>query len=133
MKIRNYSTVKDYDLIQSWWQSIGDRVPTPEMLPEESSFILEYMEEPYLFVTVYLMKDVKCFALVEHLIKDPKKNLKNGHDLVMFMQEHLLTFGRENGVKELHCAMDSIKLIQRYEQMGWRKQNNYFKFLTLEV
>lgn len=120
----------DYELIRSWWIKANEFPPYQEMLPEESTFILEIDNQPKMCLTVYLT-NCKFFAYLENFIKDPE--FKNSKNEVNQLLEHAEKFAKDKGYKVLFCLAYKDKLKKRYEELGYKNTLNNLSSFVKEL
>ncbi len=115
--IRNY-TLADFETLKSWWVAADEPGPTIEMLPEDSTFILEVDGVPKMSISVYLT-NTNYLAYLECFIKNPEINYKNNYTQQII--DHAEQFARSKGVKILVCLSYREKLKQRYQEFGYHR------------
>lgn len=126
LKVRLYAE-EDHKEITRWNLTMGTIVPAKDLLTEDSTFILEWNEVPWICVTVYQMP-VKAFAWVEHLSSNP--SLLDGKEREMavgYLQEYLEGWARAKGYKALWCMAAHPKLAERFEALGYRETGSGIK------
>ena len=129
MYIRNY-TPKDFKMLSSWWADHNEPGPIPEMLPEESTFVLEDRGTPVMSVSVYLTNS--CIGYVENFIKCSGYDNK---DAAVILNNHIQDFAKSRGVK-IHISLSyREQLSKRYQELGYMNTlNNLSGFVKhLEV
>src|SRR5277367_2165146 len=98
IKIRPFKK-NEFEMILSCWNYAKEIPPTIEMLPEDSTFILEINNEPKMCVSVYLT-NTNYVAYVENFVKAPGlKNNKYSEKL----GEYIENFAKQKGYKLLMC------------------------------
>ena len=113
--IRNYRK-EEFEMINSWWKAAKEIGPLPDMLPEESTFILEMEKQPALCVTVYLTNS-KEIAYIENFIGNPElKGIRSY--MVPKLFDHICKFARERGYRRLVALASNEKLVSRYQEIG---------------
>ena len=117
MKIRNYS-LKDYFILFLWWQKTSEPVPTNEMLPEESTFVVELNEEPIMAVTLYLTNS-KEFCMVDNFIADPAANPDIRKEATRQLLKYIAEFAEKRGFKKLFCLSRTPGLSKYYKKIGF--------------
>ena len=119
--IRNYCA-QEYEEIFSWWFRRNEPGPEPDMLPEESTFIIEIDGRAAYCVTVYVL-NTKAVAWVDNFVRNPaivgpKALLR---EAVAALQSHLEHFARERGIRRLFCFSYQDALKKRYAEIGYRE------------
>lgn len=125
--IRNFKK-NDFETILSWWNEVKEIGPTIEMLPEESTFILEINNVPKMCVTVYLT-NTNYVAYAENFVKAPGLSNKYSKTLV----NHIEKFTKDKGFKVLLCLSYKEKLKRRYEKLGYRNTLNNLSSFVKEL
>ena len=118
-KIRNYKK-DEYAMILGWWNDCQEVAPLPEMLPEESTFILDVNDQPTICVTVYLTNS-KTFCMVDNLICNPAfRDSKLRRKAVEVMNGYVDCFAKEKGFERILCMTEKNALKRRYMELGFR-------------
>lgn len=126
MNIRLFNK-NDYETIKMWWYKAHEIPPTLEMLPEDSTFILELDNKPKVSLTVYLTNS-KHLAYLENFAKDPE--LEDSKQYTELLAKHVEKFAKEQGYKVLACLAYKDKLKKRYEDLGYiNTLNNLSSFI----
>lgn len=120
MNIRQFQK-NDYEVIKMWWYLANEPSPTIEMLPEESTFVLEIDNAPQACITVYLT-NTNYLAYLENLVRNPK--LQNNKNHIEILVKHAENFTKKLGYKILLCMSYKEKLKKRYEEMGYMNTLN---------
>lgn len=126
--IRNYKD-SDYEMIKNWWNSQNEPVPTKDLIPLDSTFILEVDEQPIISISVFLTNTLGiCF--LENFIADPLKKGDIRKECSSIIVNYALSFAKEMGYKRAVCLSYREKLKQRYEDLGMRRTvNNLTSFV----
>lgn len=119
LKVVAYCAIHDYDMIKSWWDAVGEVAPLPDMLPEDTTFIVERKNEPWLCVTVFTTNSGT--AWIENLIANPGMKKTERKMAIGLLQEFLEGWCREKGFKRMLCMSHKEKLSERYQELGYRK------------
>lgn len=130
MNIRNFKK-SDFEMIKTWWNEAQEMPPTLEMLPEDTTFILEVNNEPQVCITVYLT-NTNYVAYLENFVKNPnlKENSKQHTEaLVKYAEE----FCKDKGFKVLVCLSYKKKLETRYQDLGYINTLNNISSFVKEV
>lgn len=118
--IRNYEH-RDYDMIKAWWYSYNLPCPTADMLPEDTTFIIEYEETPIACATWFATN--ASFALIDNLIGNPKCK----GNLRQIMVDELLWYveneAKEEGYRNVFCFTEHEALAKRYNDIGYNRIN----------
>lgn len=128
MNIRLYKK-EDYELVKSWWLAAKEFAPLEEMLPEESTFILEINNEPKICLTTYLT-NCKFFAYLENFVKDPNFN---NEEAIQKLVSHVEKFVKDKGYRVLFCLSYKDKLKERYEELGYTNTLNNLSSFNKEL
>lgn len=129
MNIRLFNK-NDFKMIQSWWKAADEMAPTIEMLPEDSTFILEIDEKPQICITLYLT-NAKYISYLENFVKNPE--LKNSKEYSKKLVKYVENFAKENGCKILVCLSYKEKLKKRYEELGYMNTLNNISSFAKEL
>ena len=116
MNIRLYNS-KDYEMLSTWWIDSKEPGPLKEMLPEDSTFILEDRGTPVMSVSLYL-PNCKFMAYVENFVKHPDYDNDNA---AFILSKHIEDFAKDRGYSILVCLSYKDKLKQRYQELGYVK------------
>lgn len=120
IKIRHYNN-SDYEILSKWWNDHKEIGPTKDMLPEESTFVLEYNGKPCVSITAYLTNS-KEISYLENLISDPElKNKEIRNTLTQIIVDDTFGFLRGLGYKRVICFSYKDGLKERYKEMGMTK------------
>lgn len=117
MIIRLYKP-EDFEMIQSWWTSQGEISPSKEMMPLDTSFVLEENGVPLASVCLYFTnsKEICHFA---NIVGSPDSKGPKRKEATQLLLEYAKLFAKEHGYKKLLCFSYKDKLKKRYEEMGW--------------
>lgn len=119
LKIINYKEKDHYGVIASWWEAAEEQPPTREMMPEESTFILEAKGKPWIAVTVYLTNSTEV-AWVDNLIANPKMPGEGARKAaIAWLQKFLEEWALEKGYRKLFCMAAKPALAERYRELGY--------------
>lgn len=130
MKIRHYQKEEYYNVL-SWWEQHEECAPTKDMLPEESTFILEENGIPWVCITLYLTNS-KEFAWIDNLVANPAIK-KSSKEAVNTIVEHVEKFAKNKGYKKLFCMAIEDKLGKRYQELGYNMTCNSVKTFLKDV
>lgn len=118
--IRKYNKEQDLELICSWCKSydLPDTVRTN--IPEDTTYILEYENQPIMSACLYLT-NCKNFSFIENAIKDKKINKDITSTGLNILFSYLENKARELGYKMTFIMADSDKdkLKNKYMNMGY--------------
>lgn len=128
--VRNYEP-DDYLMIVSWWKDHKEIGPTEEMLPVESTFIIEENKVPVLCATLYLT-NTKEFCIVDNLVANPNHKEKRRR-AVEVMDEQLVMFAKKLGYKKLLCMTEKPVLKKRYMEFGFKPTLENITALIKEI
>jgi hypothetical protein len=130
VRIRNYKD-DEFKMIDSWWKSANELGPIPGMLPEETTFVLEFEGEPALCITLYTTNS-KEVAYLENFIGSPKlKGVRKA--LAPQIIDHASRFAKSRGIRRLVCLAPNEKLEGRYTELGFTKTVKGLTALTKEL
>lgn len=115
--IRPYKA-SDYGIIKEWWQESNEVPPLPDMMPEDSSFVLEYENEPLVAITLYLTNSSRV-AWIDNLIGKPGIDRVIRKAGVQRIVRHTEEFAKEKGYKSTFCFSEKGKLISYYQSLGY--------------
>lgn len=102
-----------------WWEAAGEPEPIADMLPEESTYIVEQQGNPVLCATLYLL-NTKAFAWVDNLIARPGIHFERRKEAVNALCGFLEEKAKEKGIQRLFCFSEKEPLKRRYEELGFR-------------
>lgn len=118
MNIRQYKD-SDYDMLVKWWNDQGEAAPEKDLIPVESTFVLEVNNVPIYSLSAYLT-NVKGMAFFENFVGNPlyKKERKEYSVAIMAYVENFI---KEKGYKRVVCFSYKDKVKSRYQEMGMKK------------
>lgn len=114
--IRNYKH-SDFSLLDNWWKSYNEMGPIPEMMMEDTSFVLEINGVPALSITVYFT-NCKEVAYIENFIGNPDLEGSLRKEASQCLLNHVYKFAKDKEYKRLVCFCYKDKLVKRYEELG---------------
>lgn len=103
-------------MVAGWWLDACQPMPTPGMLVEDGTFILELDSVPALCLSVFLTQS-KDIAWTAGYIKNPKfkQSLeKEGAHL----WTHCFNYAKEKGYNRVMCYSLVNKLTEKYKRFG---------------
>lgn len=118
MNIRFYKK-QDFELLSSWWKQQNEPGPTLDMLPEDSTFIVEINNKPIISVCLYLT-NCKEVCYIENLIANPEFK-ENRKEYIQVLFSFLQNFAKNLGYKKLMCMAYRDALKKRYQEIGLTK------------
>lgn len=106
----------DYGMICSWWGEFGQDVPTPGMLLEDGTFILDLDGTSSLCLTVLLTQS-KDMSYLFAYIKNP---LYCGclEEYGKQLWDHCFDYAASKGYSRIICFADNPKLEAMYKRFG---------------
>jgi len=130
--IRNYKD-EDFQMISEWWNEAKELGPLPGMMPEESSFVLEWDGNPIAALTA-LETNTKSISYIEGFIGNPKPEFKSiRKELAPLLWNHAFNYLKNKGFERTICYAGNEKLIQRYEQFGMTALSSGYTALAREL
>jgi hypothetical protein len=114
--IRPYAKA-DYTEIKKWWDASNEMAPIPEMLPEESTLILELDKTPALMITVYLT-NCKEVSYLENFAGNPELKGESRKQAAQYIVDAACGFAKGLGYKRVLCLSYKDKLKERYQELG---------------
>lgn len=118
--IRQY-TEEDFPLLNSWWMDWEKTPAWKELLPEESTFIVEYENKPIASACLYLIFGVQNAAMVEHLISDKHSDPVVREEAVDLLVSYMEQVAMQCGYKSLVCFGYNEKVKDRYKELGYQE------------
>lgn len=116
--IRPYKDI-DYELVASWHKMQGEPAPERDMMPLDSSFVVELDGVPVAAIAVYL-PNTPSFAMLDNLVGNPEITGLSRRDAVNALINHCKQFAQWNGYKRIFCLAYRDKLVTRYKEFGFR-------------
>ncbi len=130
IRIRNYKD-EEFKTIDSWWRSAGELGPIPGMLPEETTFVLEFEGEPTLCISLYTTNS-KEVSYAENLIGNPKmKSVRKA--LAPQLLDHVFKVAKSLGYRRVICLAPNEQLARRYTEYGFNKTMSGLTGLSKEL
>ena len=117
--IRNYKD-SDYEMLKNWWNSQNQREPSKELIPNETTFILEVDNEPVVSISVFLT-NVRGMCFLENFIGNPLKKGDVRKECSSIIVNYALKFAKELGYKRAVCFSYEEALKKRYQDLGMTK------------
>lgn len=129
-QIRPY-TAADYPMISSWWAEQKEPGPTEDMLPLDSTVIVETAGCPILCQSM-ILTNVKGFCYVENLVGNPEfkgKRREAGH----FLASYWNFFAKEKGYDRIVTFSYRPGVCKVLEDYGWIKTVGGLQAFVKEV
>lgn len=116
MKIRNY-TDNDFEMLKSWW-SASNLTISEDMIPKDTTYILEVSGIPMYSACLYLM-NCKAGCMIENVIRNPDKESVNGalEELTLFLEHK----AKDMGYTKVVIFSYKEKVKDLYENLGFHK------------
>lgn len=122
MNIRNYKEQADFEMLKSWWIKQDEFPPTKEMLPEESTYILEIEGlGPIVSITLYLT-NTREFCILDNFIGNPDFSGPARKEVSEIIISHAEKQAKELGYKSIMCMALKDKLKDYYQTFGYVKR-----------
>ncbi len=132
VQIRNYKD-EDFKMIAKWWTDVNENGPLPGMMPEESTFILEWDGVAIAALTA-LETNTKGISYLEGYIGNPMKGLASiRRELAPMLWNHAFKYLKDKGFERVLCVTSHEKLVTRYEQLGMTKLSSGYTALAKEL
>lgn len=113
MTIRPYRN-SEYALVRSWWESANEPPPSPGMMVEDGTFILERDGHPVLSLTVLLTQS--NIAYFEGYVSSPNHpHLKSDGQRLW---DHGYQYAKDHGCEYVFLYPEKEKLVKRYQELG---------------
>lgn len=123
-KIRAYRS-SEYEMIKSWWISHNEPPPAVDMMPLDTSFIMEVDGHPSYCVSI-ILTNVLGMCYLENFIKDPGFTKKD-QDYGKILSVHVDDFIKKMGYKRVVCYSYRPQTAARYNELGY-KMTQYAQF-----
>lgn len=115
--VRQYND-SDFPMIATWWELANEQSPNENMLPKESTFILEISGIPAYCASAYLTNTLEvCYF--ENFIKSPF--LKPDHDAANHLMDYMFNQVKSLGYKRVVALSHKDKLKKRYQEFGFKE------------
>lgn len=114
--IRPYEN-DDFEMIRQWWIDYDEIPPSPGMMCEDGTFVLEWNEEPLLSLTVLRTQNLEM-SYFEGYISRPGLEANLREELGFALWNYCFTYLKKHGYKRVICFTDKPKLVKRYEEFG---------------
>lgn len=114
--IRAYKP-EDFQMLSSWSIGYGQSAPLEGMFSEDGTFILEIAGMPALSQSV-LFTQSKQICYLELCIKNPAFRGINLESDLSVLWDHIFSYAKEKGYKNIfgYAMVDKLKV--KYERMG---------------
>jgi hypothetical protein len=114
--IRHFQA-KDFPEVVKWWNQHQQVAPRLDMMPEESSFIVECEGLPLAAITVYLTN--ASFAWLDNLVGNPEAPKDQRKKAVDALVKHCELVAAELGKLNLFCMSHDKATTRRYVGLGY--------------
>ncbi len=120
-------------MVQAWWQPSPEGViPTPEMMPPDSTFICLYEGMPALSVTMYLTNTPE-FCMVDNFIGNPEMRGPLRRELTKELLAYVEYIAQGLGYKKIFCMASNERLASYYGELGFNKTLSGVTTFTKDV
>ena len=117
LHVRNYRD-SDYDMIGSWWAHYKEPFTTRDVIPTDTTFILEYGGAPVACITLFLSNS-KGYSSLEGFIKNPEyKDIPRA--ITGYLMEYACNVAKNLGYKIVALATREDRLVERYKENGFK-------------
>lgn len=120
MKLRNY-THKDFEELDSWWRTYREPGPTKDMLPLDSTYLVEDENGEKLCSVSLILTNIKEYCYIENLISNPEAPRHLVREGISMMNGHISKVAKNLEYKRLLCLTYKSKLVPVYEELGYNK------------
>jgi len=118
-KVRNYKA-EDYQMVKGWWDASKEAAPGPELLPLDSTLVLEIDGVPSVCVALFLTNS-KEMCLMEGFISKPDLPKAIRNDAVQTMFDSACLFAKKLGYKKVITLAYVDKIKTRCVELGFTK------------
>ena len=123
--------LSEYPLIKSWWTLRKMVPPLLDMMPEESTFVLDVEGKPVASLSLILTNTGT--AWLDNFITDPESDAdirKIGMDLAW---QEILTFLKRENYSRLFAMSVNVNTKKRYEEFGFKQTLQGVTTMTMEI
>jgi hypothetical protein len=114
-KIRLYKD-SDYEKLACWWGIQGEPIPSKDLIPLDSTFILSANGIDLLSISIFLT-NVKGMCFLENFVGNP--NYKKERKLCSrALVDHAVDFAKNKGYTRVVCFSYKDKVGERYKDLG---------------
>lgn len=108
----------EYEIVVNWWKRHGQMAPPRDMLPEDTTYVVEVDKRPVASAVLYVT-NCKKVSMVEHVIGDPDFNKEKRRMATEYLFRHLEQLASKSGytILVIFAYADAVKL--RYEELGF--------------
>lgn len=110
----------DYDMLRSWWIDYKEFPPTREMLPKETTFIIENNKTPLVAITLYLTNSMQ-FCMLDNFVGNPQFKGAIRKEASKLIIAHAEKVAKQAGYKSILCLAINEKLKEYYPTFGYKK------------
>lgn len=121
----------EYLLIRSWWTLRKMVPPELDMMPEESTFVLEVEGKPVASLSVIMTNTGT--AWVDNFITDPESSFEARQLGMELGWQEVLRFVKKHGYVRLFAMSVNPRTMKRYEHFGFKKTLESVTTLVREV
>lgn len=117
--IRNFNSA-DFSLLSSWWEKRQkEHAPTLDMMPEGTSYIIEYNNVPIASMC-WISTNCKAVAYCANFISNPEIEKKVRKEAVKLLFDHISKEARDRGYQNLLAFSHTSKVGDRFSELGMR-------------
>lgn len=116
MKIRLYNK-NDFNEITSWWNKANEPSPTEDMLPLDTTFVLESDNKLMLCVSLYLT-NAKGVCYLENFVGNPEFKGEQRKEAGKLLLDTVIEYAKLLEYKRIFCFSYRDKLKERYKELG---------------
>lgn len=119
LSIRPY-TQSDFPVISGWWRAQETGELTPDMVPLETTWVLEMSAHIPALVVSLLVMNIRSIAMVENFIGNPELKGPERAQATKYLLQYIESHARSLGIKHLFCLSNHSKLKTKYTELGFR-------------
>ena len=116
--IRNYNPETDFEELSQWWAAAREIAPTFDMVPEESTYVLEMDGIPALSVSL-ILTNIREYCYVENFIGNPELRGPKRKAASVELLKYISDIAAQRGYKKLLCLGHRPRVKARYQELGF--------------
>ncbi len=109
----------DLPVLHTWWEARGEALPTHDMMPIGTSYVIEYGDKPVASMC-WIKTNCPAVAYSANFVSDPSADEKIRRTAVEWLFDFILGDVRAAGFHNLVAFGYKPKVVSRFKEMGFR-------------
>lgn len=120
LRMRPVELVKDYPMLKSWWDERSFPPALPEFLPPTGLLVAS---EDLSLCAGFLFKSDANIAIIGNLVSNPSAPKEVRSKALDSLIDILTCLAKKDGFGLVSCATNLVKLMPRFEALGFAKMD----------